>query len=342
MRKKDLGFNKDQVITVPLQDKDNVQTDHLLEKIKAIPGIISVSASANEPGGSDWGIPYEAIGLPKEQQPAMRCLVVDENFLSTYNIQIASGRGFSKDFATDTSAYLINETAARQLGWTDPSGQQLSMPAISRGAGPIIGVVKDFHYHSLHEKIEPLYIFMKKEWFSHLNIKIDKAAIQPSLASLKNLWGQVEPQFPFRYNFLDERFENFYESEKKMVQLLLWFTVIAIIISSLGLYALSTLIAKQRIREIGIRKVLGASVTSLVALLSKDFLTLVLIALVIAVPIAWLCMNEWLKDFAYRINIEWWLFALAGIIAMLIAFFTISFQSIKAAISNPVRSLRTE
>jgi putative ABC transport system permease protein len=272
----------------------------------------------------------------------MRCLVVDENFLNTYNIKIASGRGFSKEFTTDTGAYIINETAARQLGWKDPLGQQLSMPAVGRKPGPIVGVVKDFHYHSLHETIEPLYMFMSKSWFSQLNIKIDPSRTEATLLSLQKLWTEVEPQYPIRYSFLDERFQAFYESENKTSKLLSWFTIIAIIISCLGLYSLSTLIAKQRIKEVGIRKVLGASVTGIVALLSKDFLKPVVIALLIASPIAWYFMHLWLKDFEYRINISLWIFIIAGAVSISIALLTVSFQAIKAAISNPIKSLRTE
>lgn len=343
MRQKNLGFNKDQVIVVPLQnDQKELEINRIINKVQAIPGVVSVSASSNQPGGSDWGIPYEAVGLPNDNLPAMRCLVVDENFLNTYDIQLSKGRSFSKDFTSDTAAYLINETAARQLGWQDPIGQQLSMPAVSRAPGPIIGVVKDFHYHSLHEVIEPLYIFMKKDWFSQLNIKIDEQRIQSTLVSFTNIWTEVEPQYPFKYNFLDESFEAFYTKEKNVLQLLVWFTAIAIIISSLGLYALSTLIAKQRIREIGIRKVLGASVSSIVSLLSTDFLKLIMIALVISMPITWYIMNRWLDDFAYKINIDWGVFAIAGFIALFIAFVTISFEAIKAARANPVKSLRAE
>lgn len=343
MSQKDLGFNKEQVIVVPIQSNESGLTmDYILNKIEAVPGVINVSASSNQPGGSDWGIPYEAVGLPEDQQPDMRSLVVDENFLRTYDIQVVNGRSFSKDFITDSTAYLINETAARQLGWEDPVGQQLSMPAISRGPGPIIGVVKDFHYHSLHEKIEPLFIFMRKDWFSTLNIKIDEQRMESTLASLKNIWSEIEPQYPFKYDFLNESFEAFYQKERNVLQMLIWFTVIAIIISSLGLYALSTLIAKQRVREIGIRKVLGASVSNIVGLLSKEFLKLILIAMAIALPVTCLIMSRWLENFAYKISIGLVAFVIAGLSTIFIAFITISFEAIKAAIANPVKSIRTE
>ncbi|MBA3675438.1 MAG: ABC transporter permease, partial [Chitinophagaceae bacterium] len=218
----------------------------------------------------------------------------------------------------------------------------LSNQVIGRKPGPIIGVVKDFHYHSLHETIEPLYLFMKKDWFTQLNIRIDERRTAATLASLKNLWAEVEPQFPFKYTFLDEGFQAFYESEQRISKLLFWFTVLAILISCMGLFALSTLVAEQRAREIGIRKVLGASVSGIVTLLSRDFLKPVLIAFVLAAPITWYFMDQWLQDFAYKTTIAWWIFAVAGIIAMLIALLTTSFQAIKAAWANPVKSLRTE
>ncbi len=342
MRQKDLGFNKDQVITIPLQNNEKgAELDYVLNKVKTLPGVVNISASANQPGGTDWGLPYEAIGLQTEP-PSMRCLVVDENFLNTYSIKMAAGRGFSTNFTTDTAAYLINETAARQLGWENPIGHELSNQVIGRKPGPIIGVVKDFHYHSLHETIEPLYLFMKKDWFTQLNIRIDERRTAATLASLKNLWAEVEPQFPFKYTFLDEGFQAFYESEQRISKLLFWFTVLAILISCMGLFALSTLVAEQRAREIGIRKVLGASVSGIVTLLSRDFLKPVLIAFVLAAPITWYFMDQWLQDFAYKTTIAWWIFAVAGIIAMLIALLTTSFQAIKAAWANPVKSLRTE
>ncbi len=183
---------------------------------------------------------------------------------------------------------------------------------------------------------------MRKDWFSQLNIKIDKSSTETTLSSLQKLWTEIEPQFPLQYSFLDERFQAFYESENKTSKLLSWFTVIAIIISCLGLYSLSTLIAKQRIKEIGIRKVLGASVTGIVTLLSKDFLKPVFIALVIASPLAWYFMHLWLKDFVYRINISLWIFIIAGAASLSLALLTVSFQAMKTAMSNPVKNLRSE
>ncbi len=341
MRQKDLGFNKDQVLTIPLKNKEKgLVLDRIMDRIKTIPGVLSVSASSNQPGGSDWGMPYQPIGV--NTPPSMRCLVVDEDFFKTYNIKIAAGRGFSKELSTDSSAYLINETAARELGWKDPLKEQIAMPAIGRKPGAVIGVVKDFNYHSLHEAIQPLFIFMKKDWFSQVNIKIDEMRTASVLSSLKLVWSEAEPEFPFTYTFLDEQFKAFYESEQKTSELLSWFTIIAITISCLGLYALSTLMARQKIKEIGIRKVLGASISGIVGMLAKKFIKPVIIALAIASPVAWYFMNKWLSDFAYRADISWKIFAVTTFLAIIIALLTVSMQAIKAAVANPVKSLRSE
>lgn len=343
IRQKDLGFSKEQVITVPVQGISTIQAvESAKQQFASITGVTSISSSSNQPGGNDWGLPYEAVGLPKDQHPAMRCLVVDEDFFKTYDIKIKEGRAFSKSFSLDSAAFMINETAARQLGWKNPIGQQLAIPVIGKTAGPIIGVVKDFHYHSLHEKIEPLYFFMNREMFSQFNIRIDPANTSSVLADLKTKWNKIVPQIPFRYTFLDENFEAFYQSENKISKLLIWFTIMAIIISSLGLYALSALVARQRIREIGIRKILGASVPGIVLLLSKEFCILVLLATVIASPLAGYVMHNWLQNFAYRTDLNWWIFVLAGLIALIIALTTVGYQAVKAALANPVKNLRSE
>ena len=343
MKQKDLGFSRDQIITVPLRDDGSASAiDHIKQRLTTIPGIVSISASSNQPGGSDWGLPYEAVGLAKDHQPPMRSLLVDEDFIKTYGITVVAGRSFSKDFSTDTSAYLINETAARQLEWKDPIGEQLAIPAINREPGPILGIVKDFHYRSLHEQIEPLFFFIRKSWFTQLNIKIDKANTDKVLTQLKQQWVSIEPKFPFTYTFLDEQFEDFYQQEKKLSQLLFYFTVLGIVISCLGLYALSALMVRQRLKEVGIRKVLGASTGGIVALLSFQFARLVLLALIIALPLAWYIMQEWLQGFAFRIRIEWSFFVISSMIVILVAVFTISFQAIKAAAINPIKYLRSE
>ncbi|HMQ59423.1 MAG TPA: ABC transporter permease [Flavilitoribacter sp.] len=346
---KNLGFNKEQILVAPMAGPESRRkADAMKAEFAQVPGVLDVSLSANRPGGTDYGIPYQAVGVDPNQQPAMRCLVVDDDFLGTYGMELAAGRGFSKDMPTDSAGYLINEEAARQLGWTgdspenDPLNQQMAMPAIGRPAGPVLGVVKDFHFRSLHEQISPLYFFKQPAWFSQFSIKLDAAQVDETLAGLTEVWRKFEPEFPFACNFFDEQFDNLHQREANTARVVRWFTLIAILITCLGLFGLSTYMAQQRSKEIGIRKVLGASVPGIIGLLSRDFLKLVAAGLVLAIPAAWYFMGRWLDNFAYRIDLSWWIFALTAAAALLIALVTVSYQSIRAALMNPVDSLRDE
>jgi len=343
IRNKSLGFNKEQIIIIPFRDAGTaLHIDAIKEQLKSVPGTVSISTSANRPGGSDWGIPYTIAGLDEGKLPAMRNLVVDEDFISTYQMTMAAGRSFDKRIGTDTNAYVINEEAARQLEIKDPMGKMMSMPALSRAPGPIIGVVKDFHFRSLHEKIAPLFMFIESEWATQISVRINSVHTGQTLALLKEKWQTIEPDNLFTYSFFDEEFGEMYQSESRTTTIIYIFAALAIFIACLGLLGLAAFTAQQRIKEIGIRKVLGASVTSVVGLLSKDFLKLVLIALVVAIPIAWYAMNKWLQDFSYRIDISWWVFAIAGVLSFFIALITVSFQAVRAAIANPVKNLRIE
>jgi putative ABC transport system permease protein len=296
IRSKNLGFNKEQIIIIPFHDAGTAfHLDAVKEQLKNIPGIASIAASANRPGGSDWAIPYAIPGLDERQLPAMRNLVIDEDFFSTYQMTMAAGRSFDKRIGTDTNAYVINEEAARQLGIKDPLGKMMSMPAIGRAAGPIVGVVKDFHFRSLHEKIAPLSMFIESVWATQLSVRINSAQVGNTLELFKQKWQEIEPGSLFTYSFFDEEFGEMYQSESRTTMILYIFAAIAIFIACLGLFGLASFTAQQRVREIGIRKILGASVASVVSLLSKDFLKLVIVALVLAIPIAWYVMNKWLQ-----------------------------------------------
>ncbi|MEO6582977.1 MAG: FtsX-like permease family protein, partial [Ferruginibacter sp.] len=274
----------------------------------------------------------------------IKFITADENFLPTYGVKMVAGRNFSKEFGMDTSAFLINEAAAKILGL------KFNQDAIGKPfrygdrIGKLAGVFNDFHFESLHQRILPMVIFMPKNAVSYnrMSIKIMGNNIPSALAKIESTWKRFLPEAPYEYTFLDERFQKLYESEERQKVIFSIFACIAILIACLGLFGLSAFAITQRIKEIGIRKVLGASVGNIVGLLSKNFLKLVAIAAVIAFPLAWYAMNTWLQDFAYRINIPWWVFLLAGLIATLIAFATISLQAIKAAVSNPVKSLRCD
>jgi putative ABC transport system permease protein len=273
---------------------------------------------------------------------------VDESFLQTLDIKPAAGRLFSKDFPADSNFRLVlNQEAVRKLGFKDDQ-DAIGKNAMFDWEGQsyrleIVGVVKDFHFQDLHSTIEP-YAFQRTNQSSY-NYVIAHAKtndLKGLLTSMGGVWKRLNPNEPFEYNFLDEDFQKNYRADMRLASIVKNFTVIAILISCLGLFGLATFSAEQRTKEIGVRKVLGASVGNVVGLLSKEFLKLVFIAIVIASPITWLVMNKWLQDFAYRTNISWTVFVITAIIAGGIALFTISFQSVKAALANPVNSLRTE
>ncbi|MBO0930841.1 ABC transporter permease [Fibrella aquatilis] len=272
---------------------------------------------------------------------------IDQHYVPTLGMKVVAGRNFSATFPSDSSAVLINEATARLFNWRgDAVGQTLVSPALPGSGNPdktfrVIGVVQDFHFRSLHEPVAPAVMLLGNNSGGIL-LKTRTSNVANLLAALKDQWSAFKTDAPFTYSFLDESYQATYQAELKTGQILSLFAGLTIFIACLGLFGLATFTAEQRTKEIGVRKVLGASVTSIVALLSKDFLKLVLIAIVIASPLAWYAMTWWLQDFAYRINIEWWVFVLAGALAVGIALLTVSFQSIKAALMNPVKSLRSE
>jgi putative ABC transport system permease protein len=278
----------------------------------------------------------------KPLQVDLKMVSVDYNFIPTYGISIAAGRNFSTAYRTDSSGYVINETAASVLGWKSPQ-DAINKELIYGGSrGRVIGVAKDFHFESLHQKIVPLIFFSNPNWLNRVSVKLSGNNITSNLAFIEKVWKKYLPETPYDYTFIDTNFERLYEAEQRQESIFTAFAIIAILIACLGLFGLSAFTISQRVKEIGIRKVLGASIGSIVTLLSKDFLKLVIIAAVIAFPVAWYAMHSWLQDFAYRITIPWWIFLIAGVIAALIALATISFQSIRAALANPVKNLRTE
>lgn len=352
LQQKDLGFQKEQQIIIPLRTsnaKNSVQA--FKDEIVNNTNINSIGTSMAYPGifnPQDW-LMYRQ-GQTMDNSKTVFINLVDNSFLQTLGVKLVAGRLFSKEFAADTlTSFVINEEAVKRFGFTsaqdavgkwlafDPDGEQLRFT--------IVGVVKDFHFQDLHETIEPFAFRFYNDanaGFNYMIAHSSGANIKGSLATLENTWKKLNPNEPFEYSFLDQDFQKNYEAESRQAGLINYFTIIAIIISCLGLFGLATFTAEQRTKEIGIRKVLGASVYGLIALLSKDFLRLVIIAVVIASPLAWWAMHKWLQNFAYQTSITWQVFALTTSIAVLIAFITISFQAIKAAIVNPIKSLRTE
>jgi len=301
------------------------------------------SISSSIPGRANHLFPTQIENVAKEMQEFQSdTYFVDYDFIEQYGISVLAGRPFSKDFSTDLKeAILINETAVRSLGFSDPKdvlGKRFSQLNVN---GLVIGVVKDFHFRSFQEKVQPLTLRIAPGFFTYLTLNISGKNVSESIANLEKSWKLLMPDMPLIYFFADETYDNQYRDEQRFGKLFICFAAFAIIISCLGLLGLSAFSIAQRTREVGIRKVMGASASGIVGLLSVDFIKLVFFAILIAVPVAWYAMDRWLQDFAYRIEIPWWGFALAGSIASIIAIATVSFQAIKAALMNPVKSLRS-
>jgi putative ABC transport system permease protein len=342
MRSRDLGFKKDQVLVVDTNGDDKRET--LQKLVATLPNVKATTLSGSVPGGGHQGAYSEVENAKGDLQIAnLDLYFVDFDYIPLYDIKMAAGRPFDRAYKTDSNnAMILNEAAVKILGY--PSPQQ----AIGRRfkqwghEGQIIGVIKDFHYHALQSPIKPLTMRMQWDRFGLLSVKVGPANVQSTIAAIEKQFKTVIPNRPFNYFFMDEFFDRQYRSEERFSRLFLNFAVLAIFISCLGLLGLASYSTMQRTREIGIRKVMGASVSNIINLLSKDFLKLVVISFFIAAPAAWYFMYKWLLDFAYRTNISWWAFAGAGILAVLIALLTISLQAFKAAVANPVKALRTE
>jgi putative ABC transport system permease protein len=342
MRNHELGFTKDQVLVLDTQGDPNKNA--LKQELARLPQVKSVSLSSTVPGGSHSTAYSELENKNGDLQVAnVDVFFVDFDYIPQFQIKMVAGRAFSKDFGMDTTqAMIINEAAVKLLGYASPQ------EAVGRRfkqwgrEGKIIGVIKDFHYHSLQTNIAPLCMRIEPGRTYLVSMSIAASDISKTIAAIEDKWKTMLPKWPLNYYFLDEFFDRQYRDEQRFGNLFLNFAVLAIFISCLGLLGLAYYSTIQRTKEIGIRKVMGASVSSIVNLLSKEFLILVLISFFIAAPIAWYFMKNWLQEFAYRIQINWWIFLAAGILAFLIALLTISFQAIKAAISNPIKTLRTE
>ena len=344
IQNKKLGYDKEQVIILPA---------HLLGKNSEIfrqqlqndPRVSNISRSGYLPAGpSNNNNFFVSPGNNSTQLIKTLRYDVDENYIPVLGIKMLSGRNFSTNFSTDSSGVILNETAARVFGWgSNAAGKTISHISNQgeKKTYTILGVVKDFHFKSLHERISPLVMVLAPDP-GMLIVKLKQGDTGEFLTSLKTKWTKLSAEEPLSYSFLDERYNRTYESEQKTGQILGIFSGLTIFIACLGLFGLATFTAEQRKKEIGIRKVLGASVAGIMNLISLDFLKLVLVAFIIASPLAWYAMDRWLQNFAYRITIDWWIFALAGILAVLIALATVSFQAIKAALANPVKSLRME
>ncbi|NIS24413.1 FtsX-like permease family protein [candidate division KSB1 bacterium] len=341
VKTKRLGFNKEQVVVLPLQGAELTQNyETFKDELRKHPHILSVSAGYAVPGAGAGQNTFRVEGVPKEARPSMKTLYVDHDYIKTLGIEIKAGRDFSRDFVTDaTEGFILNEAAVNVLGWDDPIGKEFGW---WNRDGRVVGVVENFHFASLYREIEPLVMLIFPDMFRQLAVRIQSQDVSATLAFLENIWQAYVPKRPFQYSFLEERFDRLYKAEQRFGQVWNLFTALAIFIACLGLLGLTALSTKQRTKEIAIRKVLGASAVGVVRLISKDFVRLVLVSIIVACPIAWYAMQRWLENFAYRVDISWWVFALAGGLSLVIAILTVSTQAIRAALANPVDSLRYE
>ncbi|MEP7165572.1 MAG: ABC transporter permease [Ferruginibacter sp.] len=344
-----LGYNKDQVLIIDGAYALNKNAAAFKNDVLGIQGVSSGTLSSFLPvSNSSRSDNTYSTGPVMDTKNGidMQTWEVDYDYIKTMGMEIVQGRNFSKEFRSDSSAILITETTAKLMGFDKPLDRMVYIPSNVPGSNAmipikIIGVIKDFHFESMKQNIGPLCMRLDNS-IGLASFKINTANAQNIIRQVENKWKALAPGMPFSYRFMDDSFNEMYRSERRAGTIAIVFALLAVLIACLGLFGLVTYMAEQRTKEIGIRKVLGASVNNVVLLLSKDFLWLVIIASVIAFPVAWWAMHKWLQDFVYRINIGWWVFAVSGIIALLIALVTVSFRAISAAIANPVKSLRSE
>ncbi|WP_224998680.1 ABC transporter permease [Cesiribacter sp. SM1] len=355
---KDMGFNKSQLLVIDINSgKVRQGAATIRNEFSRLPQVTSVSVSSRVPG--EWkSLPKVKVKQPNSSAQLgndMYFLAVDEQFLPTFEIELLQGRNFTAGSVADSSSVLVNETAARALGITEASGQLIQIPAADFGGSVeslevpyqvrVVGIVRDFNFQSLREPMAPMVLGYQNNpvhSIDYFTVRVAPGNVAATLEQLEAVMQQVDQSHLFEYHFLDNQWELFYQQDRIRQTVFLIGAALAILIGCLGLFGLATFAAEQRRKEVGIRKVLGASVSSIVLMLSKDFLKLVMLAALIAFPLGWYAMNHWLQDFAYRIQLSWWIFGLAGAGAMLIALLTVSFKAIKAAVANPVKSLRSE
>jgi putative ABC transport system permease protein len=347
MQTKSLGFDREHIITIPYETQLNDKYDAFRTELLSNSNIKNAGRSSRIPTGrllDAMGARMISGDTLAPVNADIKFVSADQDFIDVYAVKILAGRGFSRDFSLDTSAFLINDAAAKVLGFKTNDEALGKNFGYGGRMGKLIGVINDFHFESMHQRIAPLVLLVPQNAgnYRRISIKVSGTNIPAALSHIEKTWKNFLPDSPFQSTFLDENFERLYNAEQKQKTLLGIFASLAIFIACLGLFGLSAFAISQRIKEIGIRKVLGADVSTIVGLLSKDFLKLVGISALVAFPVAWYFMNNWLQDFAYRIAMPWWIFLVAGVMAAIIALVTISFQAIKAAIANPVKSLRTE
>lgn len=344
LKNQDLGFTQDQVLVIDIPSGDTTIVNKmpvLKAELLRIPQVTSATTTVMIPGESTGVIIFNVERGNEMAEKTMNSIWVDYEFLDLMDIQVKGGRNFSRDMRTDLdNGFILNEAAVKALGWEDPIGKRIGFSDTT--SGRVVGVVKDFNYKSLHSQIEPLVVMLAPENNGYLMARVSPANIEETISQIESTWERLAPSHPMDYFFLDDSFNEQYRAEEKMLAIFGYFALLTIIIACMGLFGLASFTAEQRTKEIGIRKVLGSSISGIVLLLTKDFAILVFIAIILASPLAWYGMNKWLQDFAYRTPISIWIFVVAGMAALTIAILTVSFKATRAAMTDPVNALRTE
>ncbi len=354
LENKKLGFTTKQMLVIEVQDDNSPETvQKMKNQFALVPGIESIGASNRVPGGGMFGdTMFRGEDSPEGDMKDITVLMIDEDFIPTLDIQLLAGRNFSREFSSDwETGIILNELAAKEFGWNTPEeavGKTvysiLEVDPPTYLPNKVVGIVDNFHFKSLHQKLEPLLIHTGQIWggLNYLTLQIPTSDIASTLKELRTTWQKLSPDYPFEYFFLDDNFNQLYQVEQRMQTIFRYFTLLTIFIACLGLLGLASYAAEQRTKEIGIRKTLGASVISLTVLMSREFITLVGLSALAALPAGWYLMNKWLENFAYRTEIGPVVLIAAAILAVVIAIFTVSFQAIKAALANPVKALKYE
>jgi putative ABC transport system permease protein len=346
---KDLGYNSDQILTIGVTNTTPEKNNLFRNEILSNPRVLNAGISDYMPHSStNWtGISWE--GATEDEWIKINLNYIDRHLMDTYNMTVIQGRGFSREFTSDPgNVVILNETAAKKIGWNDPIGKRINYNVDYRsrtvGGATVVGIVKDYHFLSLHHTITPLMLRLySKEMTGHrIAVKIAARQIPETISFLEEKYQQIFPEEPFSYRFLDEDFRNMYHEERKTSRVIFYLTLLAIFIACLGLFGLASFSIKQRTKEIGIRKVFGASMPDIVFQLISEFLKLLVLANLVAWPVAYVAMNNWLQNFPYRIQIHFWVFITSGALALLIATVTVIYQAIKAALANPVDAMRYE
>ncbi|MDB5133498.1 MAG: hypothetical protein JWP37_101 [Mucilaginibacter sp.] len=340
---KNLGFNRSQMLVIKNTNVLGKQAKILKQKVKQMPGVVNATMSAYLPTGEDRSMTglFPVLPIDIKQDVLSEFWPVDEDYMNTLGIKLIAGRNFSNQMASDTASMIVNEAFVKRFGFKDPLNKTVYRDSYGIQPYHIIGVMKDFHFSSLRDAIKPVALVYNEDRGA-ITAHVNTANLSSLMSQIENKWKELSPNQQFTFSFMDQDFDATYRSEQRIGTIFISFSTLAILIACLGLFGLAAYAAEQRNKEIGIRKVLGASVSAIVNMLSLDFIKLVFISILIASPLAWFIMNKWLQDFAYRVNMSWWTLTIAGLVAVLIAFVTISFQSIKAALANPVESLRSE